>query len=88
MVGCLIQLYEMDYNFHDARHFSILQRIKEERVSHKHTHKVQQTRSFINMNYLIYMSTYAFIYARSILKQTLMDLLCGLILCPLIIKPK
>jgi hypothetical protein len=30
--------------------------------THTHTHKVRQTRSFINLNYLTYMSGYAFIY--------------------------
>ena len=43
------------------------------------TQQVRQTRSFINLNYLTYMSGYAFIYTDSRLKQTLMDPLCGLI---------
>jgi hypothetical protein len=34
------------------------------------------------------MSGYAFIYTDSRLKQTLMDILCGIIWCPLTIKPK
>jgi hypothetical protein len=52
------------------------------------TQQVRQTRSFINLNYLTYMSGYAFIYTDSRLKQTLMDPLCGLIWCTLRIKPK
>jgi hypothetical protein len=43
------------------------------------TQQVRQTRSFINLNYLTYMSGYAFIYTDSRLKQTLIDPLCGLI---------
>ena len=43
---------------------------KKKRLSHQHTHthKVQRTRSFINLNCLTYMSGYAFIYSDSKLK--------------------
>jgi len=50
--------------------------------------KMRQIRCFINLNCLTYMSCYAFIYTDSRLKQTLMDLLCGVIWCSLTIKPK
>ena len=55
---------------------------------HTHTHKVRQTRSFIKLNCLTYMSGYAFIYTNSRIKKTLMDPpLGGLILSSFTIDP-
>ena len=61
--------------FFDKSFFSSLENHGREIISprHTHTHKVRQTRSFINLNCLNYMSGYAFIYANSRLKKTLMD---------------
>jgi len=74
--------------FFDKLFFSSLENHGREIISPTHRHKVRQTKSFINLNGLTYMSGDDFIYIDSKLKQTLMDTLCGLIWCPLTIKPK
>jgi hypothetical protein len=74
--------------FFDKSFFSFLKKHKRESIPLTHTHKVQQTRIFINLNYLTYISDYVFIYIDSRLKQTLMNPLCRLICCPLTIKLK
>jgi hypothetical protein len=76
--------------FFDKLFFSSLENqwMKSIYLTNTHTHKVWQTRSFINLNCLTYMFGYAFIYTDSRLKQTLMDPLYGLIWCLLTIKPK
>jgi hypothetical protein len=65
--------------FFDKLFFSSLENQGRESISPTHTHKMWQTRSFINLNCLTYMSGYPFIYINSRLKQTLMDPLYGLI---------
>jgi len=56
--------------FFDKSFFSSLENHGREIISptHTHTYKVRQTRSFINLNCLTYMSGYAFIYTNSRLK--------------------
>ena len=73
--------------FFDKLFFSSLEKQWMEIIPPTHN-KCGKQEVFINLNYLTYMSGYAFIYTDSRLKQTLMDPLCGLIWCPLRIKPK
>ena len=56
--------------FFDKSFFSSLENHGRDIISptHTHTHKVRQTRSFINLNCLPYMSVYALIYSDSKLK--------------------
>jgi hypothetical protein len=54
--------------FFDKLFFSSLENHGRKIISPTHTHKVRQTRSFINLNCLTYMSGYAFIYTNSRLK--------------------
>jgi hypothetical protein len=54
--------------FFDKSFFSSLENHGRKIISPTHTHKVWQTRNFINLNCLTYMSGYAFIYTNSRLK--------------------
>ena len=57
--------------FFDKSFFSSLENHGREIISPTHTHKVRQTRCFINLNSLTYMSGYAFIYITQDLNKPL-----------------